>query len=69
MSDDRYLSPIILQSLGVFLIIVSFGFWVATDRESSLLVGAALTLTAAGGLQGIRLRARDARDEADRGDE
>lgn len=61
MSDERYLSPIILQSLGAVLVIASFVFWIIEDRESALLMGAALTLVAGGGLQGIRLRARDER--------
>lgn len=64
MSDDRHLSPIILQSLGAILLIAAFVFWIIEDRESALLVSAALTLVGAGGLQGIRLRARDdTRDE------
>jgi hypothetical protein len=60
-SDDRYLSPIILQSLGAALVVASFVFWIITERQSSLMVSTAITLVGAGGLQGIRLRARDER--------
>lgn len=59
MSSDRYLSPIILQGLGAVLIIAAFVFWALTDRESALLVGAAISLIGGGAAQGLRLRARD----------
>lgn len=65
MNSDRYLSPIVLQSLGAVMIVAAFVFWGITGRESALLVGAALTLVTGGAFQGIRLRARD---EAERGD-
>jgi hypothetical protein len=61
LAEDKYLSPIILQSLGAVLVVVCVVFWMVTDRQSALLMSAALTLVGAGGLQGIRLRARDDR--------
>jgi hypothetical protein len=61
LAEERYLSPIILQSLGAVLVVVCVVFWMVTDRQSALLMSAALTLVGAGGLQGIRLRARDDR--------
>lgn len=69
MSNDRYLSPIILQGLGAVLIIAAFVFWAVTDRESAVLIGAAISLTGVGAAQGLRLRARDAAAAADKADE
>lgn len=46
MNDDRYLSPIVVQSIGACLIIAAFIFWMVTGRQSELMVGAALTLIA-----------------------
>lgn len=60
MSDDRYLSPIILQTIGAVLVVASFIFWMVEGRESALLMSAALALVGGGAAQGIRLRARDA---------
>lgn len=46
MSDDRFLSPIVVQLIGAALVIVGFVFWIFTERESALFVGAGLTLIA-----------------------
>ena len=44
MSDDRFLSPRMLQGIGIVLLIAFAVFWALTDRQSTLLVGTAASL-------------------------
>lgn len=52
--QDRYLSPILLQTLGVVLLIGSAVFWGITGRESVLLMGAAMSLIGLGAYRGVQ---------------
>lgn len=54
MSSDRYLSPIVLQLVGVALLLGSAGFWAVTGRESVLLMGAAMSLIGLGAYRGVQ---------------
>ena len=47
-----YLSPRLLQSVGLLLLIGSVIFWAATGRESVLMVSSAMTLIGGGALRG-----------------
>jgi hypothetical protein len=44
VSDDRYLSPKTIQTVGLALLVVFVLFWFITDRQSTLLVGFAGSL-------------------------
>lgn len=44
MSDDRFLSPKLLQGVGILLLVAFAVFWALTDRQSTLLVGSAASL-------------------------
>lgn len=48
MSDSRLLPPWAIQIIGLLLLIAAAAFWFISDRESPLLVGAALTLIGLG---------------------
>lgn len=63
MIKDRYLPPIILQVLGILLLIAAAIFWALTDRESSLIMGAAMTLIGLGAFEGIRFSFKQANSE------
>lgn len=49
MQDQSYLPPRFLQIVGVLLLLLFAGFWMATGRQSTLLVGAAGSLILLGG--------------------
>ena len=53
MTSERYLSPVLLQLLGVALLVGSAVFWAATGRESVLLMGAAMSLIGLGAYRGV----------------
>lgn len=54
MPPDRYLSPILLQSVGVLLLIGSAVFWALTDRESVLMMSSAMSLIGLGAYRGMK---------------
>lgn len=51
--NDRYLSPILLQLLGVALLVGSAVFWGVTGRESVLLMSSAMSLIGIGAYRGV----------------
>lgn len=53
MTSERYLSPVLLQLLGVVLLVGSAVFWAVTGRESVLLMGAAMSLIGLGAYRGV----------------
>lgn len=50
--DQRYLSPALLQIVGLLLLVGSFVFWAMTGRESILMVSSAITLIGTGAYRG-----------------
>lgn len=68
MNDDRYLSPIVVQTLGVCLVVAAFVFWMITGRQSELMVGAALTLVAFEAARGAHRTYRAARADLSKPD-
>ena len=54
MGDDRYLSPRLLQLLGLILLIASAVFWAVTERESVLLMSSAMSLIGLGAYAGTQ---------------
>jgi len=54
MRDDRYLSPRLLQLLGLILLIASAVFWAVTERESVLLMSSAMSLIGLGAYAGTQ---------------
>lgn len=54
MNGDRYLSPIVLQLIGVALLVGSAIFWGLSGRESVLLMGAAMSLIGLGAYRGVQ---------------
>jgi hypothetical protein len=54
MSDDRYLSPLTLQVVGVLLLIGSAVFWGITGRESVLMMSSAMSLIGLGAYKGAQ---------------
>lgn len=52
---NSYLSARILQCLGIVLLIGSAVFWAITGQQSSLFVGAAMSLITLGSYQGLRV--------------
>lgn len=61
MNDDRYLSPRLLQIIGVLLLMGSAVFWGVTGRESVLLMGAAMSLIGLGAYRGVQRALTDSR--------
>jgi hypothetical protein len=55
-SDPKYLSPRILQLLGVALLVASAAFWAVTGKQSALFMAAAMSLIGLGSYQGLRVR-------------
>jgi hypothetical protein len=53
VTSERYLSPVLLQLLGVALLVGSAVFWAVTGRESVLLMGAAMSLIGLGAYRGV----------------
>lgn len=51
--QERYLSPMLLQVIGVCLLVGSAVFWGVTGRESVLLMGAAMSLIGLGAYRGV----------------
>ena len=62
MTPDRYLSPFVLQLLGVVLLVGSAIFWAVTGRESVLLMGAAMSLIGLGAYRGAQQALMPPRD-------
>jgi hypothetical protein len=59
MNDPyNYLSPRILQVLGIILLIASAIFWGATGRESVLLMSSAMSLIGLGAYAGAQVALR-----------
>lgn len=54
MHNERYLSPLLLQIIGVMLLLGSAVFWGVTGRESVLLMGAAMSLIGLGAYRGVQ---------------
>lgn len=50
--SKRYLAPKIIQGVGIALLIFAVATWALTDRQSALLVSAALSLIGVGTYQG-----------------
>lgn len=48
LKQDGYLQPFVLQVLGILFLVVFAVNWLVTGHQSSLLVGAALTLIGVG---------------------
>lgn len=66
--NDRYLSPIILQLLGIALLVGSAVFWGVTGRESVLLMSSAMSLIGIGAYRGVSnllKRPKEPRDDAE----
>jgi hypothetical protein len=55
MSKGHYLSPRLLQIVGLLLLLGSAAFWAVTGHQSALLVGAALSLCALGAYSGLHI--------------
>lgn len=49
--SNRYLPPWVLQVIGLLLLFVFAGYWILTNRESTLLVTTAVALIGLGGYQ------------------
>jgi len=64
MSDDRYLSPRLLQLLGLVLLIASAVFWAVTARESVLLMSSAMSLIGLGAYAGAQRALRNGNGES-----
>lgn len=67
MKGAHYLSPRLLQIVGLLLLIGSAGFWAVTGHQSALLVGAGLSLCALGAYSGLHISIKQdlLRDEQD----
>lgn len=50
--QQRYLSPALLQGVGLALLIAAFVLWALTGQESVLMVSSAMTLIGAGAYRG-----------------
>lgn len=55
MRNGAYLSPRLIQGVGILLLIGSAVFWAYTGSESILFVSASLSLIGIGTVQGIRV--------------
>lgn len=55
MKNGTYLSPRLIQGVGIVLLIASAVFWAYTGSESILFVSASLSLIGIGTVQGIRV--------------
>ena len=62
MNDERYLPPRVLQITGLVLLLAFVVFWMATGRESVLLVGAAGSLILLGGYERARAALTELRE-------
>jgi hypothetical protein len=62
-TDTRYLSARLLQSVGVLLLLGSAIYWGVTGNQSSLFVGAAMSLIGIGAYQGVRVTVQLAKEE------
>lgn len=65
MNAQSYLSARLLQVLGCLLLIGSVVFWALTGHQSSLFVGAAMSLIGLGSYQGLRVSVRVERERRD----
>lgn len=65
MNTQSYLSARVLQVLGVLLLVGSTVFWALTGHQSSLFVGAAMSLIGLGSYQGLRVSVRVERERRD----
>lgn len=54
-SNGRYLSPRLLQGVGVVLLILSGFYWAVTGHQSALFVSAAMGLIGLGSYAGINI--------------
>ena len=63
MTDSRYLSARLLQMVGVLLLLASAVYWGLTGHQSSLFVGAAMSLIGLGAYQGVRVTVQLAKEE------
>ncbi len=61
---ERYLPPILIQTVGLLLLIGAAVFWAVTGHESPLLVGAALTLIGIGAYSGVVVGLRNTAAQA-----
>lgn len=62
MNGQRYLTPRLLQVAGLVLLFACAVYWGLTGNQSSLFVGAALSLMGLGSVQDIREAAARERD-------
>lgn len=51
-SSGHYLRPSRIQAIGIGLIVAASIFWAVTERQSSLIIGAGLTMVLLGGTDG-----------------
>lgn len=61
-NGNSYLSARILQCLGIVLLVGSAIFWAITGHESSLFVGASMSLITLGSYQGLRVSVKKEQD-------
>jgi len=62
MKGQRYLAPKLLQAAGLLLLFACAVYWGLTGNQSSLFVGAALSLMGLGSVQDIREQVQRERD-------
>ncbi len=55
MRNGHYISPFLLQLLGVLILVGAVAFWAVTGRQSQLIVGAAMMLIGLGAWARIRI--------------
>lgn len=65
-SSRDYLPPRTLQAVGVALLVAAFVFWAVAGRESTLFVGAALSLISLGAYRAGRDVIRETRERGRR---
>lgn len=68
MKNETYLSPRLIQGVGIILLIVSAVFWAYTGNESILFVSASLSLIGIGTVQGIRVTLSQDSDKNNKSD-
>lgn len=56
---DPYLSPRLLQVVGIILLVGSAVFWAVSGRESVLLMSASMSLIGLGAYRGVTQALRD----------
>jgi hypothetical protein len=57
-SDGKYLSPRMLQAVGVLLLVAACMYWAVTGQQSALIISAAMGLIGLGSYAGINISVR-----------